>query len=44
LIEKELKRSLLDPVRTKYVWLGRYHNEAVHDLLGVHGVDLKIDC
>lgn len=34
LIEGQLnKRSLLDPVRTKYCWLARYHNEVVSELL-----------
>ncbi|MBV8757096.1 MAG: hypothetical protein JO257_07475 [Deltaproteobacteria bacterium] len=44
-IEQELvRRHLLDPVRTKYVWLGRYHNEVVVELLRTVVPSLMIGC
>jgi hypothetical protein len=45
LIEKELaNRSSLDPVRTKYTWLGRYHNEVVVELMRAAVPSLIVAC
>lgn len=45
LIESELtKRAALDPVRVKYAWLGRYHNEVVSELLREEADHLMVKC
>lgn len=45
LIDEQLKKhDVLSSVRAKYVWLGRYHNEVVREVLGNAGEQYLVDC
>ena len=38
------ERSELDPVRAKFRWLARYHNETLHELLPMKVASLLVVC
>jgi hypothetical protein len=43
LIEREFVRlKPLDPLRSRYAWLGRYHNDIAREVLGNEAADVIV--